>query len=117
MQKSLPQYIWDLIGVPFRFALLPQDLLPRFGWTALEDERLLTMIDPILGGIGHAIWRHGEFHQRGGMKEGERGGLWTAQIVELCQDAGFVLHQHRRLLFGLNHFCWFQENGHRGELG
>ena len=165
MDKSLLQHIWDLIGVPCRFALLPQHLLPCFCWTTLEDERLsvalpyvrgrlldvgagpntlvhrysgigvgvdvfdwgggalliedaarlpfadgsfdtvscvaalnhipnrraalremmrllrdggrllLTMIDPVVGDIGHAIWWHDESHQRGGMKEGEIGEL------------------------------------------
>lgn len=199
MRKTAAQHLWDLVGAPFRFALLPQDLLPRFGWTTLEDERLavvlpyvhgrlldvgagantlvdrfggaavgvdvfdwgggalliedaaklpfanqsfdtvsciaalnhipnrgaalhemarvlrpggcllLTMIDPILGAVGHAIWWHGEYHQRGGMAKGETGGLWTAQIIQIGQKAGFDLRVHQRFLCGLNHFYWFEK--------
>jgi hypothetical protein len=72
-----------------------------------DGRLLLTMIDPVLGDIGHAIWWHGEHHKRGGMVKGETGGLWTADIVQLCQATGFELQIHRRFLYGLNHFYCF----------
>lgn len=190
------QALWDLIGAPFRLALIPQQHLPAFGWTTLEEERIeavlpwisgrlldvgagynnlvrrygsgvgvdvhdwgggalvvensaslpfadasfdtvslvaclnhipnrsealrearrvlgpggrlvVTMINPILGGIGHAIWWYGEDRHRGGMKPGEVGGLWTGKIARLCAAAGFSLRHHTRLVYGMNHLYVF----------
>ena len=197
MRKSLLQTVWDFIGVPFRLALIPQEWLPRFGWTTLEDERLAqvlphirgrlldvgagtnslvrrygdgvgvdvhdwgggalvvtdtarlpfddasfdtvtfiaclnhipnrgdavrearrlvrpggrliaTMIDPVLGGVGHAIWWYGEDRHRGGMQPGEVGGLWTRDLVALCQSAGFRLTMHSRFVYGMNNLYVFE---------
>jgi len=197
MDKSVPQAIWDAMGLPFRLALFPQDWLPNLGWTTLEDERIaavlplvcgklldvgagrntlvrryghgvgvdihdwgggatlvdnaaqlpfadqsfetvtfvaclnhipnrgealiearrllrpdgrvvVTMIDPVLGAIGHAIWWYGEDRQRGGMKPGEVGGLWTSDIQALGQRAGFELVHHRRFVYGMNHVYVFK---------
>jgi SAM-dependent methyltransferase len=194
--RSVKQSAWDLLGAPFRLALLPQEYLPAFGWTTLEEERIdaalpwiggrlldvgagrnnlvrrygsgvgvdvhdwgggarvvesaaalpfadgsfdtvcflaclnhipnrrgalrearrllvpggrlvLTMINPILGAIGHAIWWYGEDRQRGGMKPGEVGGLWSAEIVRLCSAEGFRLGSHSRFVYGLNHLYVF----------
>ncbi len=195
-RKSFAQAAWDAVGIVFRLALLPQHLLPRFGWTTLEDERLgvvlplvrgrlldvgaggntlvsrygdgigvdvhdwgggalvvpdtavlpfpaatfdtvtfiaclnhipnreaalrearrlvradgqllVTMIDPVLGGIGHAIWWYGEDRERGGMKPGEVGGLWSRDIVGLCERAGFRLMRHSRFVYGMNNLYVF----------
>ncbi|RIL09652.1 MAG: hypothetical protein DCC75_06025, partial [Proteobacteria bacterium] len=51
---------------------------------------------------------HGEHHQRGGMKEGEKEGLWTHRIIEICTAAGFKLHLHHRFVYKLNNFYWFE---------
>lgn len=67
-----------------------------------------TMIDPILGGIGHAIWWYGEDRHRGGMKPGEVGGLWPRDVIALCSRAGFTLRQHTRFVYGMNHLFVFE---------
>lgn len=69
---------------------------------------ILTMIDPILGGVGHAIWWYSEDKQRGGMKPGERGGLWTKHVVELANRAGFRLVHHSRFVYGMNNLYVFE---------
>jgi len=198
-KKTFLQAVWDFIGIPFRLVLLDQKLLPRFGWTTLEDERInsvlpclegevldigsgpnmlirrygkgigvdvfdwgggtevvedtaslpfdnesfdtvtfiaslnhipnregvlreaarvvrpggkliVTMINPILGGIGHVIWYYSEDKHRGGMKEGEVGGLWTKDILKMCGSAGFSLIRHSRFVYGLNNIYIFEKN-------
>ncbi len=69
---------------------------------------IITMIDPILGGVGHAIWWYGEDKKRGGMKEGEVGGLWTRDIIQMCSNAGFQLVQESRFLYSMNHLYIFE---------
>ncbi|MFC1976011.1 class I SAM-dependent methyltransferase [Chloroflexota bacterium] len=69
---------------------------------------IVTMIDPILGGIGHAIWWYSEDKQRGGMKEGETGGLWGHAVVEMCEAAGFKLKLHKRFVYGMNNIYLFR---------
>ena len=68
---------------------------------------VVTMINPVLGGIGHVIWWYGEDRHRGGMKEGEVGGLWNSEIVRLAAAAGFRLTTRRRFVYGLNHLFAF----------
>ncbi len=72
-----------------------------------DGKVIITMIDPILGNIGHAIWWYSEDKQRGGMKAGEQGGMWTREVVTLCQNAGFTYMAHHGFQFGLNHIFLF----------
>ena len=69
---------------------------------------IVTMIDPILGGVGHVIWWYGEHEHRGGMKEGEVGGLWNRDVIRLCEEAGFRLEVHRRFVYGMNNLFVFE---------
>jgi SAM-dependent methyltransferase len=73
-----------------------------------EGRLVITMINPILGDIGHAVWWYSEDKHRGGMKEGEMGGMWTSHIVQLCADAGFSLKKHESFLYGLNNLYVFE---------
>lgn len=68
---------------------------------------IITMINPLLGDFGHAIWWYSEDKKRGGMKEGERGGMWTSEIIRLCKAAGFILETHRRFVYGMNNLYVF----------
>lgn len=68
---------------------------------------IVTMIDPILGAIGHKIWWYSEDKLRGGMKPGEVGGLWTGDVVRMCRRAGFRLLHHGRFVYGLNNLLVF----------
>ena len=73
-----------------------------------EGRLIITMIDPVLGGIGHALWWYGEDKDRGGMKEGERGGLWNREITDLAAAAGFTLELHQRFVYGMNNLYVFR---------
>ena len=74
---------------------------------------VMTMINPLLGDIGHAIWWYSEDKQRGGMLPGEVGGMWTRDIVALCDAAGLRLESHRRFVYGMNHLYVFVESDGR----
>ena len=71
---------------------------------------VMTMINPVLGGVGHAIWWYSEDKHRGGMLPGEVGGLWTRDIVALCKTAGLRLDTHRRFVYGMNHLYVFVDD-------
>jgi SAM-dependent methyltransferase len=72
------------------------------------DGRLvLTMINPIIGDVGHKIWWYSEDKHRGGMLPGETGGLWPSHVIAICEQAGFVLKLHRRFVYGMNHLFVF----------
>jgi len=73
-----------------------------------DGRLIITMINPLLGDFGHAIWWYSEDKKRGGMKEGEVGGMWTSEIVQLCQAAGFRLTLHRRFVYGMNNLYLFE---------
>ncbi|NJN98118.1 MAG: class I SAM-dependent methyltransferase [Anaerolineales bacterium] len=73
-----------------------------------NGQLIITMIDPVLGDIGHAIWWYSEDKHRGGMKEGEVGGMWTRDIIDMCQTAGFRLRLHQRFVYGMNNFYLFE---------
>jgi SAM-dependent methyltransferase len=90
--------------IPYREAVLRESRrLLRPG-----GRLLITMIDPILGGIGHALWWYSEDKHRGGMLPGEVGGMWTRDTVQLCSTAGFTLVQHERFVYGMNNLYVFR---------
>jgi SAM-dependent methyltransferase len=72
-----------------------------------DGRLIITMINPLLGDFGHAIWWYSEDKKRGGMKEGELGGMWTSEIIRLCENAGFILETHRRFVYGMNNLYVF----------
>jgi SAM-dependent methyltransferase len=69
---------------------------------------VMTMINPFLGDVGHALWWYSEDKHRGGMKEGETGGLWPGEVERLCREAGFRLVLRRRFVYWLNHLFVFK---------
>jgi SAM-dependent methyltransferase len=69
---------------------------------------VMTMINPILGGVGHVIWWDSEDKHRGGMGPGEVGGLWTREIVRMSEAAGLRLIRHDRFVYWMNHLYVFE---------
>ena len=69
---------------------------------------IITMINPILGGLGHAIWWYSEDKKRGGMQAGEVGGMWAWDVIRVTQEAGFALTLHRRFLYRMNELFVFR---------
>jgi SAM-dependent methyltransferase len=69
---------------------------------------VVTMINPLIGDIGHAIWWYSEDKHRGGMIPGETGGLWPSHVMAICEQAGFALQLHRRFVYGMNHLFVFE---------
>jgi len=84
--------------IPYRLEVL------REVYRVLKDDGkvLITMINPVLGWVGHeVIWWYSEDKERG-MEPGEVFGMWTKEIWELCREAGFEPVKHRRFVYGLN---------------
>lgn len=63
---------------------------------------IITMIDPVPGGIGHAVWWYSEDKHRGGMVERKVGGLWNVDIVRMARAAGFEPDRHQRFVYGMS---------------
>lgn len=70
---------------------------------------IVTMINPILGGIGHKIWWYSEDKHRGGMLEGEVGGMWNSDIKKIFADTGFRLVKESTFVYGMNNLLIFQK--------
>lgn len=73
-----------------------------------DGKLIMTMINPFLGNIGHTIWWYDEHKQRGGMEEGEVGGMWKSEIVQICTKEGFELQVHERFVYKMNNLYLFQ---------
>jgi SAM-dependent methyltransferase len=72
-----------------------------------DGRLIITMINPLFGDFGHAVWWYSEDKKRGGMKDGELGGMWTSHITSLCDNAGFKLDLHQRFLYAMNNLYIF----------
>jgi SAM-dependent methyltransferase len=75
-----------------------------------DGQIIITMIGPLLGNIGHAIWWYGEDRKRGGMKEGEVGGMTKEDIIKLCEKENMSLILHKRFVYHLNNLYLFKVN-------
>ena len=53
---------------------------------------IITMIGPVVGGIGHKIWWYSEDKHRH-IEDGEVMGMTEKQIIELLNDAGFNIEK------------------------
>ena len=61
-----------------------------------------TMINRLLGDVGHKIWWYSEEKHRGGMLPGETGGLNVREMKTLLTGAGFTNVRFSRFCYGLN---------------
>ncbi len=97
-------FIADLNHIPNR-----TEVVPEVKRILKKDGRVVvTMINPVLGVIGHKIWWYGEDKERG-MEEGEKGGLWNKDIIEMFENRGFKLIKHKRFVYGMNNLFVFEK--------
>jgi len=47
--RGLWRGLWDLLGVPFRLVLFPDDWNERLGWTSLEQSRIRAVLPEVRG--------------------------------------------------------------------
>lgn len=73
-----------------------------------DGQVIVTMINPLLGTIGHKIWWYGEERKRG-MQDGESYGLWNDEIIRLFEVNGLRLKNHRRFVYWLNNLLIFEK--------
>ncbi|MBU1247846.1 MAG: class I SAM-dependent methyltransferase [Proteobacteria bacterium] len=74
-----------------------------------DGQIVVTMINPLLGAVGHALWWYGEDRKREGMKEGETGGIWTSDIVRIFAEQGYHLAHHSRFVYWMNNLYVFKK--------
>lgn len=70
---------------------------------------IVTMINPLIGHVGHKIWWYSEDKKRG-MEQGETYGLWNKDVVELFKKSGFELKLHKSFLYWMNNLFVFRKN-------
>lgn len=63
---------------------------------------VLTMIGPVIGKVGHALWWYSEDKHRD-VDEDEEMGMSKVAIVTLLRNAGFVNLRIESFVYGLNH--------------
>jgi len=99
-------FVANLNHIPDRVAVLREARR-----VLVDDGRLLaTMIDPVLGWLGHRIfWWHDQDHHERGMADGERYGLWPSGVVATASAAGFVLVERHTFVYGLNRLFVFRK--------
>lgn len=69
---------------------------------------IATMISPLLGIVGHAIWWYSEEKERG-MAEGEVMGISDNNMKNLLSEAGFSKVKKTTFLYGMNRlYCGFK---------
>lgn len=71
---------------------------------------VVTMIDPVLGEVGHRLWWYGEDKHRE-TQPGEVGGLWARDVIDLLERAGFRLVRHARFVYRLNQLFVAERQG------
>jgi hypothetical protein len=59
------------------------------------------MINPWIGYLNHKLCWYEESHERE-MKDGEKDGLWKAEVIRLLQEAGFEYRTDVPFLYHLN---------------
>ena len=69
---------------------------------------IVTMINPVLGLIGHKVWWYSEDKERGTMP-GEKDGLWNHDVIELFENRGFTLETHKRFVYFMNNIFVFRK--------
>jgi len=69
---------------------------------------IITMINPLLGHVGHRIWSHREDRKGSSISDREADGLWINDVIRMCASARFRLVMHRRFVYGLNNLLVFE---------
>lgn len=71
---------------------------------------IVTMINPILGWVGHKLWWYGE-HRKRKIQEGELDGMWAEDVISLMRSADMALVERRGFIYGMNNLFVFRKEG------
>jgi len=80
-----------------------------------DGQILITMINPVVGYIGHNYlhgWRGADFQERG-MGQDEVWGLWSRELHLLLEQAGLELVKRCPFVYGLNNLYIVRKKGVR----
>jgi len=88
--------------------------IPNRGEVVSEINRVLrpggrfivTMIDPIIGYVGHKLWWYSEDKERG-MEEHEEYGLWNSDIIRMVEGKSFKLESQSKFVYLMNNMLVF----------
>ena len=98
-------FIACLNHIPYR----NEALLEAYRVLKPRGKIIATMISPMLGTIGHAIWWYSEEKMRG-MAEGEVMGISDRGMLDLLNQAGFSKTKRTTFLYGMNRlYCGFRD--------
>lgn len=91
-------FIASLNHIPYRIAVLIE------AYRLLKDNGVLmvTMINPVIGFIGHKLWWYSEEKSRK-VEKGELYGMWPSEVKTCLKRAGFEIVKVCRFDYGLNH--------------
>lgn len=98
-------FLASLNHIPTRIAVL------REARRVLADDgrMLVTMINPILGWLGHRLFWWHEPEAARGMREGELYGMWPREVIRVAAAASLVLERRERFVYGLNNLFVFRK--------
>jgi len=70
---------------------------------------IITMINPLMGKVGHFLWWYGEDRKRP-VDKGEVYGMFNSYIIDLLRNSGFHVVKQSRFLYFLNNLIIAQKD-------
>lgn len=90
-------FVASLNHIPYRKAVLAE------AHRLLKNDGVLiiTMVNPVIGFIGHKLWWYSEDKSRK-LEKGELSGMWPSQVRSCLKQVGFEIVMECHFEYGLN---------------